>query len=127
MADGNSVDATSTGNVPVPVWFDLSTPDSERARNFYQELFGWQVNALDENYALVSGTNAPPTGGIGQAGPGAPYTGLVAYFPVADVEAALAQAEKLGATRTMEPTPTPMGKIAAFTDLDGNVVGLKSA
>ncbi|MFJ5925637.1 VOC family protein [Kitasatospora sp. NPDC092948] len=127
MADGNSVDATSTGNAPVPVWFDLSTPDAAQARKFYQDLFGWQINVLDETYSLVSGTNAPPTGGIGQSGPGAPYTGMCVYFPVDDVEAALAQAEKLGATRLMEPNATPLGTIAAFRDLDGNVIGLKSA
>lgn len=119
MANGN--------HAPVPVWFDISTPDSARAKQFYQDLFGWTVNSLDDTYALVGTEDAPPTGGIGQSGPEAPYTGLCVYFPVDDVEAALAQAEKLGATRTMDPTPTPMGQIAAFTDLDGNLVGLKSA
>jgi hypothetical protein len=46
---------------------------------FYQEIFGWPVNLLDETYALVSGEGGQPAGGIGQAGPGSPYIGLVGY------------------------------------------------
>ncbi|MGA4992700.1 VOC family protein [Nonomuraea bangladeshensis] len=107
-------------------WFDISTPDAPRARRFYQELFGWTVNAIDETYALVGGDGDRPAGGIGQAGPGSPYIGVVVYFAVDDVEAALARAEGLGGSRVMEPAPTPMGRIAVFADLDGNRVGLVS-
>ncbi|MEZ7125271.1 VOC family protein [Nonomuraea sp. AD125B] len=107
-------------------WFDISTPDAPRARRFYQELFGWTVNAIDETYALVGGDGDRPAGGIGQAGPGSPYTGVVVYIAVDDVEAALERAESLGGSRVMEPAPTPMGRIAVFADLDGNRVGLVS-
>jgi len=69
-----------TGHPHRPAWFDISTPDAPRARRFFQELFGWPVNAIDETYALV-GDAGEPTGGIGQAGPEAPYTGIVVYFP----------------------------------------------
>ncbi|MER7369189.1 VOC family protein [Nonomuraea wenchangensis] len=117
---------TSTGSRPTPGWFDLSTPDAAQARRFYQELFGWTVNAIDETYALVGGDGGSPAGGIGQAGPGSPYTGFVVYFAVDDVEAALARAESLGGSRVMEPSPTPMGRIAVFADPDGNRVGLVS-
>ena len=69
---------TPTGH-PAPAWSDISSPDAPRARRFYQEIFGWPVNLLDETYALVSGEGGQPAGGIGQAGPGSPYTGLVGY------------------------------------------------
>src|SRR5437763_6574368 len=105
-----------------PAWFDISTPVAPRARRFYQELFGWSVNAIDETYALIG--EGQPTGGIGQAGPEAPYTGFVVYFPVEDVDSALARAENLGGTRVLEPTTTPVSRIAVFTDPDGNLVGL---
>src|SRR5215472_17183089 len=84
-----------TGHPYRPAWFDISTPDAPRARRFFQELFGWPVHAIDATYALV-GDSREPAGGIGQAGPEAPYTGIVVYFPVADVERALARAESLG-------------------------------
>ncbi|MEU7896117.1 VOC family protein [Nonomuraea sp. NPDC049152] len=116
---------TPTGHHPAPAWFDISTPDAPRARRFYQEMFGWRMNVLDETYTLVAGEGGRPAGGIGQAGPGSPYTGIVAYFPVDDVDAALQRAEELGGSRTLDPTSVPgQGRIAVFTDPDGNAVGL---
>ncbi|RAY13005.1 VOC family protein [Actinomadura craniellae] len=109
-----------------PAWFDISTPDADRARRFYQEMFDWPVKAIDATYALVGDDDGRPTGGIGQAGPGSPYTGMVTYFRVDDVGTALARAESLGGTRVLEPAETPLGRIAVFADPDGNLVGLQS-
>ena len=80
---------TATGHQHAPAWFDISSPDAPRARQFYQEMFGWPVNVLDETYTLVGEDNGQPAGGIGQAGPASPYTGIVVYFPVDDVDTAL--------------------------------------
>lgn len=118
---------TPTEHRHAPAWFDISTPDAPRARRFYQQMFGWPVNVLDESYALLGGDGGQPTGGIGQAGPGSPYTGIVVYFQVDDVDTALARVEGLGGSRIMEPQSVPgRGRIAAFTDRDGNPVGLLS-
>jgi predicted enzyme related to lactoylglutathione lyase len=89
-------------------------------------MFGWPINALDETYALVGGTDGRPAGGIGQAGPDSPYTGMVAYFQVDDIDSALGRAERLGGTRVMEPAATPVSRIAVFADPDGNLIGLLS-
>ena len=127
MTDVNGADMTPTDHRPAPAWFDISSPDAARARRFYQEMFGWPVNAIDDTYALVGGDGGPPTGGIGQAGPHSPYTGFVVYFQVDDVDTALARAEQLGGKRTLEPQALPgMGRMAVFTDPDSNVVGLLS-
>jgi predicted enzyme related to lactoylglutathione lyase len=108
-----------------PAWFDISSPDAVRALAFYQEMFGWPANVLDETYALIGTAGAEPTGGIGQAGPGSPYTGIVVYFQVDDLDAALDRAEKLGGGRRVEPMAIPgRGRMAVFSDLDGNLVGL---
>lgn len=66
-------------------------------------MFGWPVNVLDETYALVGAEGGEPTGGIGQAGPDSPYTGIVVYFEMENVETALARAEQLGGRRTLDP------------------------
>jgi predicted enzyme related to lactoylglutathione lyase len=108
-----------------PAWFDICSPDAGRARAFYQEMFGWPVKVLDETYALIGARDEDATGGIGQDGPSSPYTGIVVYFPVDDIEAALDRAEKLGGGRRLEPVPIPgRGRLAVFTDPDGNPVGL---
>jgi uncharacterized protein len=117
---------TPTGHDYAPAWFDISSPDAPQARHFYEALFGWPVTVLDETYALV-GAAGQPAGGIGQAGPDSPYTGFVVYFQVDDVGAALTRAEQLGGKRTLEPRALPgTGRIAVFTDPDGNAVGLRS-
>ncbi|WP_035858484.1 VOC family protein [Kitasatospora cheerisanensis] len=117
-----------TSDAAHPAWFDISTPDAPRAHRFYQELFGWPVQVLDDTYALVGADGGEPAGGIGQAGPDSPYTGIVVYFPVADVEKALARAEELGGRRRLEPRSVPgRGRIAVFDDPDGNPVGLLGA
>jgi predicted enzyme related to lactoylglutathione lyase len=116
---------TQTGHHSAPVWFDISTPDGPRARRFYQDMFGWPVQVLDDTYALVGGDDGPPVGGIGQADADSPYIGMVVYFRVDDVDAALARAEQLGGSRTLDPVTVPgQGRMAVFHDLDGNPVGL---
>lgn len=108
-----------------PEWFDVSSPDAARARRFYQEMFGWPVTVLDDTYALIGDGSGGPIGGIGQAGTGSPYTGLVVYFRVDDVDAALERAERAGGARRLDPISLPgRGRMAVFTDPDGNPVGL---
>ena len=116
---------TPESSSTTPAWFDISTPDSLRAKAFYQALLGWQVNALDETYALV-GTPEQPDGGIGQAGDASPYVGIVVYFPVENVDVAVERAVGLGAKQVLGPLDTPMSRIAVVEDLDGNRVGLIS-
>jgi uncharacterized protein len=43
-----------------------------------------------------------------------------------DIDDALARAVALGGTRVMAPAETPMSRIAAFADPDGNLIGLLS-
>ncbi|MEA5453235.1 VOC family protein [Sinomonas sp. JGH33] len=116
---------THESSPTTPTWFDISTPDGARARAFYQGLFGWQINVLDETYALV-GEAVQPGGGIGQAGAASPYVGIVIYFPVENVDAMVERAKALGAKQVMGPVDTRMSRIAVLEDLDGNRVGLIS-
>ena len=110
-------------------WFEIISPDAERAGKFYAELFGWQVSSDPAmgGYSLVdtqSGEGAV-AGGIGQAdadsGPG-----VKIYMRVDDIDAYLERAEALGGKKLVPPTGLPgdFGKFAIFTDPDGNQVGL---
>jgi predicted enzyme related to lactoylglutathione lyase len=107
-----------------PAWFDITAQDAARSRRFYAELFGWDIR-VDESmdYGLVGAT---PTGGIGQARDGYAHPpGVVVYFTVDDVEAALEKAERLGGMQAVAPWEIPgLGKMAVFQDPDGNRIGL---
>lgn len=111
-------------------WFEIVSPNAERARKFYTELFGWKAEA-DPNmggYAVVdtqAGEGAIG-GGIGAPmGPGEPG-GVKIYMRVDDLDGYLDRAERLGGRRLVPPTDLPgdFGRFAIFTDPDGNQVGL---
>lgn len=110
-------------------FFEVTSPNPERAQKFYAELFGWQVNADPAmgGYALVD--TGAGDGAIG-GGIGAPAepgdAGVKIYMRVDNLETYLSRAEELGGTRVMPPMELPgdFGTIAVFADPDGNRVGL---
>jgi predicted enzyme related to lactoylglutathione lyase len=113
------------------VHFEVIGKDGEKLRSFYSELFGWSINADNPmKYGIVdreSNVNADGIGIGGGVGVGpADYDGHTTFYvEVADVEAALADAERLGGTRTMGPDQVMEGvEIGLFTDPEGHVVGL---
>jgi uncharacterized protein len=108
--------------------FEITSPDYERAQKFYSELFGWTVNADPSmgGYGLVDtgAGDAAIGGGIGPGDPGEKNVKI--YMRVDDLDAYLDHAEKLGGARVGQPVDLPEGhgRIAIFTDPDGNQVGL---
>jgi uncharacterized protein len=112
-------------------WFEVISDDTERAKRFYADLFGWEVSTSPDpsmgGYAIVDTGNGEDAlgGGIGApSGPG--ETGVKIYMRVDDLEAYLAKAEQLGGKRLVEPMALPgdFGTIAVLADPDGNPVGL---
>ena len=114
------------------VHFEIVGTDAAKLHRYYSELFGWEINADNPmNYGLVQregNTNAEGIGiGGGVGGPGPDdYPGHVTFYvEVPDVEAALAQAERLGGTRMMGPDEVMEGLvIGLFTDPEGHTIGL---
>src|SRR5258708_125637 len=110
-------------------FFEVVSPDHERAEKFYGEMFGGQVAADPAmgGYGLVdtgAGEGAIG-GGIGPASE-PDDAGVKIYVRVDDLDAYLDRAEKLGGRRLVPPTDLPgdFGRFAIFTDPDGNQVGL---
>lgn len=111
-------------------WFEVTSPDAQRAQKFYADMFGWQVSADPAmgGYALVdtaSGEGAV-SGGIGPSSGPDDKPGIKIYMRVDDLDASLDRAEKLGGRKLVPPTELPgdFGKFAIFADPDGNPVGL---
>ena len=113
------------------VHFEIIGKDVKALTAYYGELFGWELNAENPmNYAVVDReANLTPEGigiggGIAQAPDG--YAGHVTvYVEVPDVEATMAEAERLGGTRTMGPEEVMEGlTIGLFTDPEGHTVGV---
>jgi uncharacterized protein len=113
------------------VHFEIVGKDAEALKRYYSELFGWEI---DSNNPMKYGTiqredNLNADGaGIGGGISGGPqgYDGHVTFYvQVPDVEASLAQAERLGGKRMMGPDEVMEGLvIGLFTDPEGHTIGV---
>ncbi len=115
------------------VHFELPFDDETRARTFYGEMFGWDLQSYpDLDYTMVS------TGPSGDRGPTEPgfinggmarrsenFTAPTVVVDVDDIEATLGEVESRGGTVLTGKSPVgEMGWSAYFRDPEGNVVGL---
>jgi predicted enzyme related to lactoylglutathione lyase len=113
------------------VHFEVIGKDGEKLRDYYSELFDWEIDADNEmNYGVINRDGNTTSDGVGIGGgvAGGPegYDGHVTFYvEVPDVEAALNKAESLGGTRVMGPE-TIMGSmvLGQLNDPEGNVIGL---
>jgi predicted enzyme related to lactoylglutathione lyase len=113
------------------VHFEIISKDGAAAQAFYGVLFDWELNADNPlNFGVVERTSAKTDDGIGIGGgvAGGPegYGGHVTFYvQVDDIEAGLAKAESLGATRVFGPEEVMPGLILGqFTDPEGHLIGL---
>lgn len=115
------------------VHFELPFDDEARARTFYTEMFGWDLQSYPGmNYTMVS------TGPSGDRGPTEPgfinggmaqrsenFTAPTVVVDVDDIEATLGDVESKGGTVLAGKSAVgEMGWSAYFKDPEGNVVGL---
>jgi len=106
------------------MWFEVAGKDREGLKNFYSELFEWQLTDMDAMpYTMIDAGDEGIPGGIGSA-PDGDSGHVTFYVRVDDIEAALAKAERLGGTKVMGPMDIPSGQIALFTDPEGHRIGL---
>ena len=117
------------------VHFEVPYEDGDRARGFYKEVFGWQLQTLPEmgGYTLVT---SGPSGDQGPTEPGfinggmlsrseAATPGPVIVVDVDSIDESLAKIGGLGGSTVVPKVPVgDMGFAAYFQDLEGNVIGL---
>ncbi len=114
-----------------PNWTDLSTPDLDKAKEFYRQVLGWDFLGSGEEFgnyqlALVQGQNAA---GIGPMEPGSqmPSTWTV-YFSSDDAAADTARVAELGGQVVMDAFPVgDLGSMAICADPTGAFFGLWQA
>ena len=117
------------------VHFEIPADDQGRATDFYREAFQWTINAMPEmDFIVVITTPSDEQTGMPKS-PGAINGGLFARegelktpiitVDVEDIDATLAQVEKLGGSVVKPKDAIPgMGFYAYFKDTEGNVLGL---
>jgi len=111
------------------VHVELNTPDPEKAKAFYSNLFDWQLEETPNSavpggmYTMVKvGTGTG--GGIMKQAPGGP-AGWLAYVAVEDIHAATQKAKSLGGKIMKDVTEVPgMGWLSFIQDPTGSILGL---
>jgi predicted enzyme related to lactoylglutathione lyase len=110
------------------VHFEIPANEPQALTQFYADLFGWKFTKAPlpgvEYWLCETGPDAPGIDGAvtQRQNPQQPWMN---YVDVANIEASLAAAVKLGAKIAMPRTPVPgVGSIAAIIDPEGNICGL---
>jgi predicted enzyme related to lactoylglutathione lyase len=117
------------------VHFEIPADDEARARDFYREVFGWQLQEMPElDYTLAMTTPVDEQTQL-PTEPGAINGGLmkrsadtptpVLTIDVESIDRALKEIESRGGSVVRGRTEIPgMGAFAYFKDSEGNVMGL---
>lgn len=105
------------------VWHDHSSNDPDKARSFYNELFGWESDVVQIQgfeYPMIK-ANDQTHGGFGPAQGGAPPHWL-GHVLVDDADAAAERAKGAGGTVITGPMDIPnVGRFAVIQDPQGAV------
>jgi uncharacterized protein len=114
-------------------WNDLNTSDPEAARKFYEQLFGWQFDKVDDagevDYWTIT-NGGRQNGGIRAFGEAEREADLMShwlpYFAVEDVEAALKKVQELDGNVMAGPIDVSGGRFGIVQDPQGAPFGVFS-
>jgi predicted enzyme related to lactoylglutathione lyase len=114
-------------------WFEIYVQDMDRAKTFYEHVFGLQLARLDqaepEMWAFPMQSESYGAPGALVRMPGFPSGGnsVLVYFSCADCALQAARAASAGGTIGKEKFSIgPYGYIALILDTEGNRIGLHS-
>ena len=109
------------------VHIELAANNSESAGKFYADAFGWKIEAVPQfNYATFEAKPGPGGGFVSVGGPSQFKPGdVLIYIGTDDIDASLAQVNKLGGKTITPKSEIPgVGWYAIFSDPTGNKIGL---
>ncbi len=112
-------------NIGRVVWREIMTDDTDRAKGFYGELFGWKFEDMpmgDMTYTIVKLGDRGLAGLMKKPMPEAPAAWL-SYVSVKDADLVAKTAAAEGGTVVVPPTDIPeVGRFTVFVDFAGAAV-----
>jgi predicted enzyme related to lactoylglutathione lyase len=105
--------------------FEIAGRDGPALESFYRELLGWRIERRDmghTQYSYIDTRGQDYSGGIRHEPDG--HAEVVVYFEVPDLDSAVAEAERLGATIRIPPMEGNGAYFALISDPEGNPAGL---
>ena len=111
-----------------PCWIELFTNDTDAARTFYGDLFGWtseQSGPEYGGYIIFSKDGTQVAGGMGNSDPEHPADFWTVYLASDDAAATVDLASANGGQVILAPMPVgEMGTMAMIADAGGAAVGV---
>jgi predicted enzyme related to lactoylglutathione lyase len=113
-------------------WVEIYVQDLERAKAFYESVFGFQLEKLESQipmWAFPSDSSQWGAGGALVHMPGVPSggSGTLAYFSSADCISEEGRAVAAGGSvKQTKMSIGPFGFISILVDTEGNAIGLHS-
>jgi len=104
------------------VWNELATPDPARARDFFTQLLGWELEPEESGYGIIKNKGGL-NGGIRPPQDGEPTHWLV-YFTAENVDDTIKKIRETGGSVIAGPMDTPVGRVAAVRDPQGAAFAL---
>jgi predicted enzyme related to lactoylglutathione lyase len=101
------------------VYFELPADDTQRAEDFYAELFGWQFRPVQEGFDYhMLAEDADPGGAIYPSQTG--EKGAIIYFESDDIDASVERVNELGGSAEDKQAIPGTGWYARCEDTEGN-------
>lgn len=110
------------------VWYDLLTPDPKAGIEFYSHVVGWKSQPFEGDYTMLVGGQGP-LGGVMELPADLKKKGApphwMANVQVADVDATIAEAQKLGGRVLHAANDIPnVGRYGVIADPQGAAISL---
>lgn len=111
--------------MPTIVHFEIPADEIDRARDFYQRLFGWKFEQYaNSDYWSIATSGQNPIGG-GMLKRRDPKHSVTHYIDVDSVDDYVKKVERLGGKLLWPKMAVPkMGYFAVCLDTEGNAFGL---
>jgi uncharacterized protein len=117
--------------MPTIVHFDIATDNPQRAKKFYEFLFGWRMESPPgmTDYYLIETKNLDGSqgvgGGLGKRGD--PAQRITAYIGVNNIDESIKKVTELGGKVKPKMNVPGWGYLANCADTEGNTFGLWQA
>lgn len=110
------------------IWFEIAGKDGKRSREFYSQLFDWNIKydaKMDYGEMQPAGGRSIGGGIMTTKDPSGQYIYVTVYVQVDDLKKYLDKAVSLGGKVMLESMPVPnVGTIAFLSDNEGRPLGL---
>ena len=107
------------------VHIEIPTKDSKASAEFYEKLFGWHMEHVEEMNYTMWDPHEGPGGGFTNVEENSEPDGVLIYINSEDIETDLKKAASLGGTVVQEKMEIPeTGWFGIFRDPTGNNIAL---